>query len=46
MLIRTTDEKRDLLKIIAALRRKSMNKLINDLFDEIIQEERALGNLR
>ena len=40
MMIRTTDEKRDLLKVVAARRRKSVNKLVNDWMDTIIETER------
>ena len=38
--IRTTDEKRDLLKVVAARHRKSVNKLVNDWMDTIIETER------
>ncbi len=38
-MIRTTDDRRDLLKIAAARRRKSMNKMVNDWIDDVIKEE-------
>ena len=40
--IRTTDEKRDLLKIVAARKRKSLNKMVNDWIDSVLQLEGLL----
>lgn len=40
-LLRTTEKKRDLLKIAAARQRVSVNKLINDLIDQVIEKEKA-----
>lgn len=42
-LLRTTEEKRDLLRVAAARRRKSVNKMMNDWIDSVIQEEDELG---
>ena len=39
LMIRTTDEKRDLLKVAAARRRESVNKMVNDWIDSVIQDE-------
>ena len=38
-LLRTTQKKLDALRIVAASRRVSMNKLLNDLIDEVIRKE-------